>query len=71
MSEKCPELKGSEKLNPGSQAAKMVCEFTNAPAPQEIAKNAVKKNEGELGVTARSLNGRGNQIEKALRDAGA
>lgn len=65
MTEKCPELQGLEKINPGSQVAKMVCEFKSAPAPQEIAKDALKKNDWSIGQAANAFENRRKQIEEA------
>lgn len=72
MTEKCPELKGSEKLNPGSQIAKMVCAFKNTPTPPDIAKGLVKNNEGLVGQAANNLDmkNRRNKIDAAVESAG-
>ena len=38
---KCPELHGTEFLKPGYIAGRMVCGMTDAPTPQEMAKNSL------------------------------
>ncbi|MDP2103909.1 MAG: hypothetical protein Q8K26_03240 [Candidatus Gracilibacteria bacterium] len=65
---KCPELQGTEFLKPGYIAGRMVCGMTDAPTPQEMAKNPLGEPE-YLPKTLGGLKGKVSARNKALQEA--